>query len=345
MLRRGVLATLLAVAAATAAAADWPGADWERRTPEASGWQADKLQAVDAAARALGSDAVLVVHRGAIVHAWGDIAKPMNLYSARKSVLSMLFGLHVARGEIDLQATLGSLGINDKQGLSATEKTATVQQLLQARSGVYHPAAYETAAAAAERPPRGSHMPGSFWYYNNWDFNTLGTVFRQRTGQTVFEALDSDLAQPLQFQDFVAAEHTRFHSESVSEHPAYLMFLSARDLARLGLVMARNGRWRERQLLPAAWVVESTTAYSVAPPGWWSYGYMWWLPEKAWPFWTRSPGDMFLASGNFGQVLLVDRARDLVVVHRIDGSRWFKRNPDLGELAPLFDAVFKALPR
>ena len=357
MRRRGALAGLTALAAAAAlpvppaAAAPpaapeplWPGAAWGVRPPAESGWRADRLPAVDAAARALGSDALLVVHRGAIVHALGDIARPMNLYSVRKSVLSMLVGIEVARGRIDLQATLGSLGIDDHQGLAERERSATVQQLLQARSGVYHPAAYETASMALQRPARHSHTPGRHWYYNNWDFNALATIFRQRSGRTVFEALDTELAQPLQFEDFRVDAHTRFHLEAASQHPAYLMFLSARDCARLGLLMARGGRWGDTQRLPTAWVDESTAAHSQAPGGWWSYGYLWWQPQAAWSFWTRGPGDVFLASGNHGQVLMVDRARDLVVVHRIDGSRWFKNSPDLGALAPLFHAVFAALP-
>lgn len=39
------------------------------------------------------------------------------------------------------------------------------------------------------RPPRGSHPPGTFWYYNNWDFNVLGTIFIQLTGEDIFQAI------------------------------------------------------------------------------------------------------------------------------------------------------------
>jgi hypothetical protein len=41
--------------------------------------------------------------------------------------------------------------------LTAEEKTATVRELLQARSGIYHAALYKTPAMAARRPPRFSH--------------------------------------------------------------------------------------------------------------------------------------------------------------------------------------------
>jgi CubicO group peptidase (beta-lactamase class C family) len=342
--RRAFLALLLWLTPVAHGAAVVPGATWAQRSPAESGWSADGLRGADAIAESLGSDALLVVHHGAIVHAWGAVSKPMNLYSARKSVLSMLYGIHAGRGEIELDASLAQLGIDDRQGLSDTEKTASVRQLLQARSGVYHPAAYETASMAAERPERGSHAPGSFWTYNNWDFNTLGTIFRKRTRQTVFEALDADLARPLQFQDFQLAEHTKFHFEAASEHPAYLMFLSARDLARLGLLMARDGRWGGQQIIPAAWVAESTRPVSTVGPGLYGYAALWWVPLRAWSFWSRQPGDVFIAWGNRGQVMAVDRARDLVIVHRIDGSRWFARNPDLGDLAPLLQALLGAMP-
>jgi CubicO group peptidase (beta-lactamase class C family) len=334
---------LLCVATAGAQAV-YPADRWEQLAPAASGWSAEKLRSADDAARSLGSDAVLVVHRGVVVHEFGDTTRPMNLYSVRKSVLSMLIGIHVARGELRLDATLAELGIDDKQGLSTVEKTATVRQLLLARSGVYHPAAYETARMAAARPARGSHAPGTFWYYNNWDFNALGSIFHQRTGRTVFEALDAELARPLQFEHFQSALHTRFHHDSASEHPAYIINLSARDLARLGLLMARAGRWGERQIVPAHWVAESTAPHSLVAPGWSAYGYMWWVPQRAWPFWTRSPGDLFLAEGNYAQVMFVDRARDLVVVHRVDGSRWFAPNHDVGQLSPLLGAIIAALP-
>jgi len=70
------------------------------------------------------------------------------------------------------------------------------------------------------------------------------------------------------------------------------MKLSARDLARVGLLMARNGQWHDRPLVSATWVAESTTAYSTEPEGWQGYGYLWWVPQKTWPFWRGSPGSV-----------------------------------------------------
>jgi CubicO group peptidase (beta-lactamase class C family) len=96
------------------------------------------------------------------------------LHSIRKSLLSALIGIAVDEHKIDLNAAIGSLDIDDNApSLSSTEKTATVADLLKARSGIYHPALYETPGMARLRPARGSHPPGTFWYYNNWDFLVL----------------------------------------------------------------------------------------------------------------------------------------------------------------------------
>lgn len=325
----------------------FPGAAWA--TPatsgQPSGWSADKLQLADSYADAIRSDAYLIAHRGVLVHAYGDIRRPMNLASVRKSVLSVLYGMHVGPGAIDLDQSMASLGITDKGGLSDVEQTATVRQLLQSRSGVYHEAAYETPAAKKRRPERGSHAPGTFWYYNNWDFNTLATIFQRRTGKDVFEALKTELAEPLQFEDFRYPQDTKFEYERSSEHPAYLMFLSARDLARIGLLVSRDGLWQGRQMVPSTWLRESTTSYSAVRGGN-GYGYMWWLPFAAFPSW-RAPGNqLVLADGSGGQFMLIDRARDIVLVHRVDNSRlWFKRNAvDVGQFAELAARVLAAAP-
>src|SRR5262249_5297964 len=79
--------------------------------------------------------------------------------------------------------------IDDKPpALTDGEKQATVRDLLMARSGVYHEAAAENDHMKQVRPERGSHRHGTFWYYNNWDFNVLGTIYRQRTSGDIFGA-------------------------------------------------------------------------------------------------------------------------------------------------------------
>ena len=112
------------------------------------------------------SGAVFATFQGNVLLAWGAVERPFRCHSVRKSLLSGLYGVHA--GEIDLQKTIGELGIDDRQPLTETEKQARILDLLMARSGIYHPAAKETSDMDAERPQRGSHPPGTWWWYNNW---------------------------------------------------------------------------------------------------------------------------------------------------------------------------------
>lgn len=328
---------------ALAGSPPYPGGTWDEPSSSSTGWSADKFQVADEVARSLGTDAYIVVHRGVVVHKFGEVDKPMNLASGRKSVLSVLYGIEVDRKTIDLNKTLAELGIDDRGGLSETEKTATVRQLLEARSGIYHPAAYETAGMKADRPYRGSHIPGTYWYYNNWDFNALGTIFEKFTGRSVFASLEAELARPLGFQDFDGPRDTEFVGEWSSSHPAYVMRLSARDVARIGLLMARNGRWQDRQIVSPQWIAESTTSYSEVSPGL-GYGYLWWVGRDNWAFGQRFPGPVFSARGNFGQFVLVDRSRDLVIVHRVDMGRLFKREVSVAQFGGLLTKILAAAP-
>jgi CubicO group peptidase (beta-lactamase class C family) len=276
-----------------------------------------------------------VVDQGRIVHQYGDCARPINIHSMRKSILSVLVGIHADRGQVALDRTLADLGIDDKAGLTPAERRATVRQLLQARSGVYLPAAYETREMAQARPARGSFPPGAHWYYNNWDFNALGSIFQRSTGQDVFQALRDDLARPLQFEDFNPVRDTQFWYEACSEHPAYLMRLSARDLARIGLLMVRGGRWRDQQVVSQAWVAESTRSWSdTGQPGR-GYGYLWWV---------HGDHGSFAAHGHLGQTVMVYPKRDLVFVHLVDEGGRGRREVTGRQLSALVDLVLSASP-
>jgi CubicO group peptidase (beta-lactamase class C family) len=299
---------------------DFPGKNWERwPTPQAAGWSAKKLKAARAHAATLKTAAVMIVHGGKVVDEWGKTKRAFKCHSMRKSILSALYGPHVWTGKIRRTRTLGKLGIDDNApSLTDIEKKATVADLLKARSGVYHPALYETKGMAAKRPKRGSHAPGTFWYYNNWDFNTLGTIFKKQTGRGVYEEFEKRLAGPLGMQDFIRAKHTRYVTGSDSMHPAYPFQLSARDLARFGLLFARGGRWGDAQLIPHGWVIESTRPYSTTSRGG-GYGYMWWVAAngKFYPHVTL-PDGAFSANGYRGHKVLVIPQWDLVIVHRVN---------------------------
>lgn len=257
---------------------------------------------------------------GEPIFEWGDLDRPSFVASVRKSVLSVAFGRIVADGRLELDATLADLDIDDITPLTATERTATVRHLLQARSGVYLPAASETAAMQRERPPRGASAPGERFFYGNWDFNALGTVFERSSGLSVAEGVARWIAAPTGMA--FRAGDGRVVTEPVSRHGAYHFVLTGRDLARLGTLVAARGRGRGEQLVPATWIDEALTpctpsartlSYGEGRPAVdLGYGYLWWI----------HPGDLLgghraaLALGYGGDLLAVVPSLDLVVVHR-----------------------------
>lgn len=219
------------------------------------------------------------------MYARGDTGTTFLVNSIRKPLLNSLIGIAVNNGNIDLQSTLGELGIDDiPPSLTANEKTATVQMLLQARSGVYHEAAAEDQTMIDTRPLRGSHEPGTFFYYNNFDFNALGTIYEQQVGAGIFDRFRDLIAQPLGMQDF-QAERCFYQLEAEkSLHPAYHMRLSARDLARFGHLYLQDGVWQGERILSADWIDSSTTAYSEFVPGLGvGYGYLWYVIDPGTP--------------------------------------------------------------
>jgi len=316
-----VLALSVAVMHASAIAADrFPGASWTRvESADAAGWNRARLRAARRYADSIDTATVMVIQHGQVIAEWGPTALPLKCHSVRKSLLSALYGPAVKAGTIDLDRTLSDLGIDDKApSLTAAESQARIRDLLSARSGIYHPALYETAKMAAARPQRGSHPPDTFWYYNNWDFNALGSIFENLTGRSLFEDFQQRIAEPLELQDFVRTRHTTYVTGKDSVHPAYPFQLSTRDLARIGLLFLHRGRWRDRQIIPAEWVANSTQAHSdVGVSG--GYGYMWWVATggRHLPG-VRIPDGSFSARGYRGHHLLVIPDWQTVIVHRVN---------------------------
>jgi hypothetical protein len=158
----------------------FPGKTWIKAEPEEFGWSAAGLQEARKYFDTLPPANLVVVDHGRVVVEWGDPAMKIMVSSVRKSLLSVLYGIDLPGSKLDLDTSVGQLGIDDDPPLTAEEKKATVRMLLEARSGVYHSSVGGTPTMLLTKPERGSHAPGTFFYYNNWDFNALGTIFEQQ---------------------------------------------------------------------------------------------------------------------------------------------------------------------
>lgn len=300
-----------------------PSGDWTQwSSPAAAGYDADALEAARRRADEALSAAVMVVEDGRVVAAWGDVERKLELHSVRKSLYAALYGVAIERGLVDLDATLADLGVDDLAGLTDEEKGATVEHLLTARSGVYLPAAYAPSDQEEERPERGSHPPGSHWFYNNWDFNLSAVLLEQATGRPIGELFDEWIAGPIGMQDFRADDVFAAREPRRSRFPALTFRMSTRDLARFGQLWLQDGVWNGRRVLPAGWVERASAPASDLGEGQ-GYGMMWWvyapgyLPADRYPHASRL-GRIVQGRGTGGQVVQVVPELDLVYVHRGD---------------------------
>jgi len=282
------------------------------KNPADAGFSKQSIRTIEDHFDRSGMASLFVVYRSRVLLALGDYQRRFACHSIRKSLMNAVVGIGVNEGKIDLNKTLKDLAIDDVAGLTEEEKQATVRQLLQARSGVYHPAVYETGSMTRSKPNRGAYQPGSFWYYNNWDFNALSTIVNQQTGDDFLRLFRTRIAEPLGMEDYRELDGNYFLDPPVSRHAAYGFKLSARDLARFGLLYLQKGVWCGRRILVQEWIEESTRSYSDTHTPRGGYGYLWWIPDLG----HSIKG--FAACGVGVQVLLVVPEMDLVVVQRVD---------------------------
>ena len=159
-------------------------------------------------------------------------------------------------GSINLDDSLERLGIDDDPRLTQNEKQATLRMLLQSRSGVYHSYVGGTPDMREKMPPREAHPPGTFWYYNNWDFNVLGAVYERKLNKKIGDAFQTEIAAPIHMEDFRTSDiyylkaPENAEAFARSDYPAYHFRLSARDMARLGYLFLRRGNWNGPQIIP-----------------------------------------------------------------------------------------------
>ncbi len=287
-------------------------------TPEEVGYSSASLEAVRDSAEQSGYAAMMALYDGKVFFSWGDISTNYSCHSIRKPFLGALYGIHVANGNINLDATLDELGIDDiSPSLTNDEKSATVRDLLKSRSGVYHEAAAEAQEMKDSRPERGSHPPDTFYYYNNWDFNVLGTIFEQETGSLIFEEFKAKIADPIGMEDFDIENCNYQYEQNLSMHPAYRFRMSARDMARFGVLYQKKGAWKNSQIIPDDWITYSTTTYSIVDSTMGvGYGMLWNTILEEGPLEQLIGSSGYYHTGVGVHVVMVLPDKKLVIVQR-----------------------------
>ena len=182
--------------------------------------------------------------------------------------------------------------------------------------------------------------------YSNWDFNAAGAAFEQMTGRDIYDEIQAQLAIPLQFEDWDRTAQRKAGNLTVSQYPAYPIWLSTRDMARIGYLMLRNGDWDGRQVISEAWARRITgvvTPLEEMNPlrrrdGYFGYGYMWWVwdgPRAVGPF-----EGAYTARGAVGQWITVFPALDLVIGHKTNNV--YRRTTSWSSYERMLELILEA---
>ena len=247
-------------------------------------------------------------------------------WSMAKTVTSMLIGIAMGEGRIRSVDDQASAYVPE---LADTEYGRTpLRHLLQMSSGVRFIEVYSgdddvmklaratfawrgEGGVAAVTPFNERLVPsGTKFSYASVETQVLGLVLRRAVGRPITAYLEEKIWQPMGAE----ADATWLVDRSGQEATFCCINAVLRDYARLGLLLAHDGNWRGRQLIPAAWIRDATTVRADQPhlrpgiaTGFFGYGY------QAWMF----PGErrMFALLGVRGQSIFVDPQSRLVMVH------------------------------
>jgi CubicO group peptidase (beta-lactamase class C family) len=291
----------------------------------------------------------IILRNGYIVAEWGDVNRVDMTFSVTKSFLSTTVGLAFDRKLIrSLQdpardySALTSVYPPEKSDhpekfgkprlieLFETEhnRKITWEHLLRQTSD------WEGTLWGkpewADRPDRDANNwlnrkrnePGTVYEYNDVRVNVLAlaalNVWRVPLPQVLKENVMDEIGASNTWRwfgyenSFVVIDGAIVQSVSGGGHWGGGMFISARDLARFGLLTANNGRWENKQILSAEFIKQAKTPTVPQP----TYGFMNWFLNTDKKLYPSAPASAFAHLGNGTNLIYIDPENDLVIVLR-----------------------------
>jgi len=259
---------------------------------------------------------MLVVRNGKLVYEryFNGAARrdARNIYSIEKSVVGLLTGIAIDRGEIESVDTpiakLLPKALADEPGA----QHVTVRELLTMSSGLAtewgHQEIFDRIAMQDHRVRailRESHpyAPGAKFSYSTLGTYLLGAVLAHASGHSLCDLAQDRLFSPIG----VTLDHAHTDLEGYFSGS---MFLTPAELARIGQLVLQRGAWDTRRVVGSAWIGRSMTQRWELPchnPDRNGYGYLWWLSSIA-------GFDAWSAEGAGGQSITVVPDLELVVV-------------------------------
>jgi CubicO group peptidase (beta-lactamase class C family) len=147
------------------------------------------------------------------------------------------------------------------------------------------------------------YQPGIQFNYDNTGADLLSVVLTQMIKQNPEHFAQENLFGPLKISNYNWVTDSEEHligSDALS--------LTARDMAKIGILYLRHGRWGDRQIVSDDFVADSTIMHNDGgPPTRAAYGYLWWVKP------TKTGLDAFFAAGRGSQLVYVVPKLDLVV--------------------------------
>ena len=298
--------------------------------------------------------AALVIHKGQIIkEQYGegfDEDTPLIGWSMTKSVTNAMVGMRVRDGVLSLDAPAdvpswhtksddprAAIRLRDlmdmTSGLDFVEdysKPSTVNKMLWTKP---------SAAAVAEADPL-AHPVNTHWYYSSGTTNIIQEIIRRS-----FEDLHQYQVFP--YRELFAPLGMNSAVMEVDVSGTFvgssLMYATARDWAKFGLLYLNDGVWDGQRILPEGWVAYSQERTPVLEDGF--YGAQFWKNAYSEPagtvtprHWPGVPQDAYYASGFEGQQVVIIPSLDMVVVRL--GCTSDRTNWDPGKfLALISEAV------
>ena len=181
--------------------------------------------------------------------------------------------------------------------------------------------------------------PDTRWHYASSETEILGLILRAVTGKPVADYLSEKI-----WQRIGTEADASWAIDGTGQEVTFCCFNAVlRDYARFGRLLAHDGVWNGREIIPRQWLMDATTVRSSdthLAPGvatmYYGYGYQIWLLPGA--------ERRFVLLGIRGQMIFVDPATKLVMVHTAVRSKAVDRDASAETIA-LWLAVVDQLGR
>ncbi len=310
-------------------------ADWPASSPDAEGLDAATLG--DLVGRIRRGDygtihSLVVARRGRLVleeyFNGGAIGQVHTVQSVSKSVTSLITGLAIQQGRLTLddRVTDRFPQYQPIANLDDRKAALTVRDLLTMRDG-FDWTENNYAGSPLQRlndcrcdwlrfmldwPMR--EPPGTRWEYVSGGVILLGGAVGAAVGERIDLFGDRELFGPLG----IAGAYWIGGLPDGLPHTGGGLYLRARDMAKIGQLVADGGQWQGRSVVPANWIRDSTQRTVPRPrsfgPHAVDYGYLWWLFDPGDPMNPRpETGDVIAATGARGQWIFAVPGAQLVM--------------------------------